>query len=85
MKRFNLYLDDDLFSKLVAKSEETGAPVAELVRRAVRSFLDLTVPLPRGVPVAPRLPPSPAMKWVCKCGQSNLGGVFCGRCKEARP
>lgn len=39
MKRVNFHLTDDLIERLRRRSEETGAPAAELVRRAVERYL----------------------------------------------
>jgi predicted DNA-binding protein len=39
MKLFNLMLPEDLLERLKALSKKTGAPVAELVRRAIEAFL----------------------------------------------
>jgi len=39
MKRTNIYLEDDQKAKLEKMSAETGAPVAELIRRAIDAFL----------------------------------------------
>ena len=38
--RTNIYLTDDQRAGLAALSQQTGAPVAELVRRAVDSYLE---------------------------------------------
>lgn len=35
MKRTNIYLSPEQLKRLKAESEKTGAPIAELVRRAV--------------------------------------------------
>ena len=39
MKRTNLHLKDDQLKRLRALSDKTGAPVAELVRRAIEAYL----------------------------------------------
>lgn len=39
MKRTALFLKEDQLKKLLALSENTGAPVAELIRRAVDKYL----------------------------------------------
>jgi len=39
MKRTALFLKDDQLTKLQKLSEKTGAPVAELVRRAIDAYL----------------------------------------------
>ena len=39
MKRTALFLKDEQLKKLQALSEKTGAPVAELVRRAIDKYL----------------------------------------------
>jgi predicted DNA-binding protein len=39
MKRTSLFLKDDQLKKLEAISEKTGAPVAELIRRAIDYWL----------------------------------------------
>ena len=39
MKRTALFLKDDQVKKLGALSEKTGAPVAELIRRAIDKYL----------------------------------------------
>ncbi len=38
-KRTNLYLDVSLLKGLKKLSEETGAPISELVRRAIDEYL----------------------------------------------
>jgi predicted DNA-binding protein len=39
MKRTALFLKEDQAKKLQALSEKTGAPVAELIRRAIDKYL----------------------------------------------
>ena len=39
MKRTALFLKDDQVKKLQKLSEKTGAPVAELIRRAIDRYL----------------------------------------------
>ena len=39
MKRTALFLKEDQIKKLLALSEKTGAPVAELIRRAIDRYL----------------------------------------------
>jgi predicted DNA-binding protein len=39
MKRTALFLKDDHVKKLQTLSEKTGAPVAELIRRAIDKYL----------------------------------------------
>jgi len=39
MKRTNIHLKDDQIKRLKALSAKTGAPLAELVRRAVEAYL----------------------------------------------
>jgi predicted DNA-binding protein len=39
MKRTALFLKGDQIKKLQALSEKTGAPVAELIRRAIDKYL----------------------------------------------
>ena len=39
MRRINLYMPKDQIKRLEAVSEKTGAPVAELIRRAVEAYL----------------------------------------------
>jgi len=39
MKRKNIFLREDQLKKLEARSKESGAPVAELVRRAIDAYL----------------------------------------------
>ena len=39
MKRTALFLKEEQIKKLLALSDETGAPVAELVRRAIDKYL----------------------------------------------
>jgi predicted DNA-binding protein len=39
MKRTALFLKDDQLAKLQKLSDKTGAPVAELVRRAIDAYL----------------------------------------------
>jgi predicted DNA-binding protein len=39
MKRTNLHLKDEQLKRLRALSDKTGAPVAELVRRAIEAYL----------------------------------------------
>jgi len=40
MKRTALYLKEDQLKKLESISKKTGAPVAELVRRAIDAYLE---------------------------------------------
>jgi predicted DNA-binding protein len=40
MKRTSLFLREEQFKKLEAISEKTGAPVAELIRRAIDYWLN---------------------------------------------
>jgi hypothetical protein len=42
MKRTALFLREDQLQKLNARSTETGAPVAELIRRAIDAYLKPT-------------------------------------------
>jgi predicted transcriptional regulator len=37
--KYMMYLDDDLLAALRAISQTTGAPVAELIRRAISEYL----------------------------------------------
>lgn len=39
MKRTALFLKEEQIKKLAALSKETGAPVAELIRRAIDAYL----------------------------------------------
>ncbi len=39
MKRTNMYFTDEQHEKLQELSDKTGAPIAELVRRAVDAYL----------------------------------------------
>jgi len=39
MKRTALFLKDDQLAKLQKLSDKTGAPVAELIRRAIDAYL----------------------------------------------
>ena len=39
MKRTALFLKEDQLKKLLTLSEKTGAPVAELIRRAIDEYL----------------------------------------------
>ena len=39
MKRTSLFLKEEQLKKLEALSEKTGAPVAELIRRAIDKYL----------------------------------------------
>jgi len=39
MRRTAIFLKEEQFKKLQALSEKTGAPVAELIRRAIDSYL----------------------------------------------
>jgi predicted DNA-binding protein len=41
MKRTALFLRDDQMQKLTERSAETGAPVAELIRRAIDAYLKI--------------------------------------------
>jgi len=41
MIRTSICIDEDRRTKLFAESERTGAPVAELVRRAIDLYLDV--------------------------------------------
>lgn len=40
MERYNFFFPEELMAELKRMSEETGAPVSELVRRAVKEYLD---------------------------------------------
>jgi predicted DNA-binding protein len=39
MQRINLYMPKDQIKRLESVSERTGAPIAELIRRAVEAYL----------------------------------------------
>lgn len=39
MKRTALFLKPEQFAKLAALSKKTGAPIAELIRRAIDAYL----------------------------------------------
>jgi predicted DNA-binding protein len=39
MKRTNIYLREDHLKKLKAISDQTGAPIAALVRKAIEEYL----------------------------------------------
>jgi len=39
MKRTSLWIDDELLKQLARLSEKSGAPVAELIRRAIAAYL----------------------------------------------
>jgi predicted DNA-binding protein len=39
MKRTNVYLREEQLKRLEAASEKSGAPVAELIRRAIDAYL----------------------------------------------
>jgi predicted DNA-binding protein len=39
MNRTNIWLKDDQLKKLKAVSEKTGAPVSEIIRRAIDAYL----------------------------------------------
>lgn len=39
MKKVNFYFPEELLQRLKALSERTGAPLAELIRRATEAFL----------------------------------------------
>ena len=39
MKRTNIWLRDDHLKKLKAISEQTGAPVSALIRKAIEEYL----------------------------------------------
>jgi predicted DNA-binding protein len=39
MKRTNIYLRDDHLKKLKVLSENTGAPVSALIRKAIEEYL----------------------------------------------
>jgi predicted DNA-binding protein len=39
MKRRSLHLSDSQYEALARRSKETGAPVAELIRRAIDAYL----------------------------------------------
>jgi predicted DNA-binding protein len=39
MKRTNIWLKDEQLKKLNAESDKTGAPVSEIIRRAIDSYL----------------------------------------------
>lgn len=44
MKRTALFLRPDQFDKLAALSKKTGAPIAELIRRAIDAYLKKAKP-----------------------------------------
>lgn len=39
MKRTNIYLREDQLKRLEAASKQSGAPTAELIRRAIDAYL----------------------------------------------
>ena len=39
VKRTNIYMDEKQLKRLKALSKETGAPMSELVRRAIEEYL----------------------------------------------
>jgi len=39
MQRINLYMPQEQIKRLESVSEKTGAPIAELIRRAVEAYL----------------------------------------------
>jgi predicted DNA-binding protein len=39
MKRTNIYLPDEQVAKLKKLSDKTGAPMSEIVRRAIEAYL----------------------------------------------
>ena len=39
MKRTNIYLREDHLKRLKAMSEQTGAPVSALIRKAIEEYL----------------------------------------------
>jgi len=41
MRRTAIFLKEEQFKKLSTLSEKTGAPVAELIRRAIDSYLTM--------------------------------------------
>lgn len=45
MKRRTLHLSPEQHEQLAKRSQETGAPVAEIIRRAIDRYL---TPMPRG-------------------------------------
>lgn len=42
MKRFQIYLTVQQFTKLAAKALESGLSIAEIIRRAVDAYLETT-------------------------------------------
>jgi metal-responsive CopG/Arc/MetJ family transcriptional regulator len=40
MERHNLFFPEEMIADLKRLSEETGAPMSELIRRAVKEYLD---------------------------------------------
>jgi predicted DNA-binding protein len=40
MRNFNFIIPPDLDTRLKAESERTGAPMSEIIRRAVRDYLE---------------------------------------------
>ena len=46
MKRTSLFIHDEQYVALTRLSEETGAPIAELIRRAIAAYLHEQHPQP---------------------------------------
>jgi metal-responsive CopG/Arc/MetJ family transcriptional regulator len=40
MQRHNLFFPDELIAEFKKMSEETGAPMAELIRRAMKEYVE---------------------------------------------
>ena len=39
MKKYMIYITEEILQDLKAKSADTGAPIAELIRRAIAAYL----------------------------------------------
>lgn len=58
MKKVNVHLSESLLSQLRERSKQSGAPVAELIRRALETYLgDSHANNPRATQGTTSLPP----------------------------
>ena len=83
-RKIDVRVTDAILEALQSRSEETGAPVAELVRRAIAAYLELPLSTSNKVasrqaqqvkdkPLKPSQAPSKAKRWVdAKCMHPTL-------------
>jgi hypothetical protein len=81
--RLILTLPNDLREAFEDLSTRTGSPLAELIRRSMRAYLELQ--RPQGQPVGPEASCGKCgrVAWVCGYGEAQKGGPavpLCGEC-----